>query len=101
DLSLSCRPVFPYPTLFRSHLPRRHPLPAHVRPEVLPALGLRSALRSCLRRIFCRSPFLPSFHFLPLPVRRSLPRFTISSPRLPRSEGHTSELQSRFDLVCR
>src|SRR5207249_11353763 len=37
--------------------------------------------------------------------RRPIPQFTVSSAltRLPRirSEEHTSELQSRFDLVCR
>src|SRR5437868_9903918 len=32
----------------------------------------------------------------------TLPRVQIRpKPRIPRSEEHTSELQSRFDLVCR
>src|SRR5699024_11558823 len=42
------------------------------------------------------SPFLISLVAMPI----SSPYFMISSP-LWRSEEHTSELQSRFDLVCR
>src|SRR5699024_11832807 len=63
--------LFPYTTLFRSH------------PETR---SLRYTLRK-VRYAMCCS-FSPSL------VRASW------GPRT-RSEGHTSELQSRFDLVCR
>src|SRR6266704_6879036 len=70
-------------------------------------------------------PVLPSFLFffndtatteiytlslhdaLPIPVRASVsrlcwsPRFALTPGSSQRSEEHTSELQSRFDLVCR
>src|SRR5699024_12650786 len=64
-------PLFPYTTLFRS------------------SLRSVSAARRSLPSLPClRRPFSP--------VRRGRKR--IPSPR---SEEHTSELQSRFDLVCR
>src|SRR5699024_11510249 len=34
-------------------------------------------------------------------VQASAPTQTAATPTAPRSEEHTSELQSRFDLVCR
>src|SRR2546421_7552818 len=40
--------------------------------------------------------FAPAAAFLFLPAQ-----FSVYRPALPRSEEHTSELQSRSDLVCR
>src|SRR2546428_10365080 len=87
--------LFPYPTLFRSHCrwPReccsqRAPGPPHSARRWPPALLL--------------APAQPPLHG---PVPCSRPR---QSPHVPlvqgpsvRSEEHTSELQSRSDLVCR
>src|SRR5699024_12697813 len=72
---------FPYTTLFRSHCHRR----AHMRgrPERQHALQLR----------FDQSRDDGD------PQTRQ--RIGVEALREPRSEEHTSELQSRFDLVCR
>src|SRR5437868_13444930 len=40
----------------------------------------------------------PGIHFLAFPGERGKPQINSSQER---SEEHTSELQSRFDLVCR
>src|SRR5207249_8827755 len=37
----------------------------------------------------------------PAPSTRTISRYSASFPMVDRSEEHTSELQSRFDLVCR
>src|SRR5699024_12662918 len=86
-LSLSSPPrppppptLFPYTTLFRSHCPAPGRAPS--RPPA--AAGCSRPARSSHRG---RCPADP---------RRPAPR---GSPG--RSEEHTSELQSRFDLVCR
>src|SRR5690349_24504239 len=61
-------------------------------------LSLHDALPISARSRPCRSPFLGSSRSIPpLPIGhmgRGLGRFV-------RSEEHTSELQSRRDLVCR
>src|SRR5690349_22122445 len=71
--------LFPYTTLFRSHLDRRRGGTDHQRLALVEAQ--------------------------PLPDRRTLllrkRRRRRHSLRLERSEEHTSELQSRRDLVCR
>src|SRR5699024_11963214 len=89
-LSPSPPPILlPYPTLFRS--PRR---PSRPRPRRRHAAhrgdraGLPGRIRPRARRR--RLGAAP-----PPPVRRARAR------RGRRSEEHTSELQSRFDLVCR
>src|SRR5699024_12866867 len=64
-------PLFPYTTLFRS-LPR-----TYISSSDLPHGRVRS----------------------PIPGSGAFDQ--ISRARVPRSEEHTSELQSRFDLVCR
>src|SRR5699024_12660463 len=80
SLSILSRPpsstLFPYTTLFRSQLgPGRRPAgSAH------PARPVRGLVPSC------GGAGGPAGH---------------GSPALGRSEEHTSELQSRFDLVCR
>src|SRR2546422_6987016 len=67
--------LFPYTTLFRS-------MPRERREE------MARAIRTALPWAMCRRLAAP-------PSRRLLPL------GLPRSEEHTSELQSRLHLVCR
>src|SRR5690606_39447195 len=74
--------LFPYTTLFRSYLPERHraaPYMHHLGNSLLDPRGDCS-----------QAPYLFSFIGAPThPLRES------------RSEEHTSELQSRENLVCR
>src|SRR5207248_9453806 len=72
--------LFPYTTLFRSQSPSTRPLGATMRaPLVTPILAAAAlALQGCDR------------------VPTAVPQ-----PGRPRSEEHTSELQSPYDLVCR
>src|SRR5438067_4965013 len=86
--------LFPYTTLFRS------PAPAGTRP----AAGGRRARDACrrgrrrasaLNRLGCA---LGRLEELPGPPDQLAVRVDLA---VPRSEEHTSELQSRFDLVCR
>src|SRR3712207_8358398 len=80
--------LFPYTTLFRSaHRPRRPQLGA----TPLPALG-------CLRAVEAGQPAVHPR------ARAEAARRRVRRPRrgrAPRSEEHTSELQSRQYLVCR
>src|SRR5699024_12364749 len=87
--SIPCRrpplsPLFPYTTLFRSAIP---PLVPGTSP---PALVTGSVPMPAMI-----PPLLPSGS-----KRLYFPTTCISRSPL-RSEEHTSELQSRFDLVCR
>src|SRR3712207_7459742 len=79
--------LFPYTTLFRSQVPAE------------PAADLAEDEREPHR---CAPPSAPS---LPSPGRPasgvSLPLASLSLRDCPRSEEHTSELQSRQYLVCR
>src|SRR5438067_4806893 len=68
-------PLFPYTTLFRSTAPSRF--------IVTPECGRRTRRSGWRARVTTRS------------------RWRVESIDGPRSEEHTSELQSRFDLVCR
>src|SRR5438105_9809907 len=70
-----CCPLFPYTTLFRSSVP-------------FWSCALRSGFELKSLRSVSAS-------------ERGGRIWTISITRLPRSEEHTSELQSRVDLVCR
>src|SRR5207249_12057592 len=76
--------LFPYTTLFRSYMELhgmkdRDP---ETRSRKIPAL-----VKVILVRNASQAPIIAASHI---------------SPRMPvRSEEHTSELQSRFDLVCR
>src|SRR5207249_8262240 len=95
-----------------SHLSLHDALPISVFPYVTG--GKRCAMRSLIRRLPWALRFLsmPRFWFLaPLPSilavfttsrkSRTLTNFLAPSwERALRSEEHTSELQSRFDLVC-
>src|SRR5207249_12236031 len=89
--------LFPYTTLFRSEaLPGRR-LPARGHAEISTRVGSdhehpRRLLAARGARVGRRGVRGPQRH-----------RITLRQPagRGPRSEEHTSELQSRFDLVCR
>src|SRR5699024_11564306 len=60
--------------------------------------GVRWSWLGCLQRCNDADPPAPGSAPLTDAVERLL---LDASPRHPRSEEHTSELQSRFDLVCR
>src|SRR5699024_12054166 len=82
-------PPFPYTTLFRSS--SLYPYPALSLPtEIFQPMVM--LLRVDVRRGGGASADARRGH--------SSPSFT-ATPERPRSEEHTSELQSRFDLVCR
>src|SRR5947207_8503928 len=84
--------LFPYTTLFRSHCPGGRPTrpPGTVAARVLPTAGIH----------FAAPPAMP---WESQPARRNCcRRFDLGArPGCPRSEEHTSELQSHSDLVCR
>src|SRR5207247_8864144 len=90
------RPLFPYTTLFRSPLAwaSRVTISATCTSPALP-IGISTDRAACA----CAEPESPRrmihAHF---PVA---PCMTNRSPSRCRSEEHTSELQSRVDLVCR
>src|SRR5438105_10949432 len=69
--------LFPYTTLFRSR-------------------GLSSNFQSGWKAVKCSGTSGPSFSAIHCVIRSSSPSESFS-----RSEEHTSELQSRVDLVCR
>src|SRR5437868_9051419 len=81
--------LFPYTTLFRSQLNAFSNLGAMVLAGVGGALAPTSALPSWARTL---APATPSYWAM-----RGFRQVILH----PRSEEHTSELQSRFDLVCR
>src|SRR5439155_20970769 len=89
-----CSPSFPYTTLFRSVRPdgRRH----DERDEPVPAA--RAQADDLAQEL------LPSAEDVSRPLSARVlerPRKTITTAVVPRSEEHTSELQSRGHLVCR
>src|SRR2546427_9115137 len=71
--------LFPYTTLFRSHA----------------ACGSGLSFLRGVERVSRRVPLAPQLRLL---VRPGVPG---PRPRGPRSEEHTSELQSQSNLVCR
>src|SRR2546426_5739967 len=77
--------LFPYTTLFRSHSPGARPAP--LARELLVLEGAHRQLRVQL----FRGPARPAGHQVRLPA----------AVVHPRSEEHTSELQSPCNLVCR
>src|SRR5699024_12736761 len=82
--------LFPYTTLFRSPTPHL----MMVRP---PTAAHQEATTTF-------SPTAPSHRtpwFLPTPTKQAAARSSTRSFPASRSEEHTSELQSRFDIVCR
>src|SRR5207248_7727323 len=89
-------PCFPYTTLFRSVRPRpqRSSLPSDSR-RVRRSLAWSSSsakISSSMRRVVGSS----------VPRNRTISEYDSMTIRmLERSEEHTSELQSPYDLVCR
>src|SRR5207247_3462043 len=93
-LSTPRRPPFPYTTLFRSH-GHAHVVEA-IRKQAaeLPVIGPNFANRPAARLAEMLSEVTP--------VRSARTFFTNGGAEAnERSEEHTSELQSRVDLVCR
>src|SRR5699024_12638931 len=96
---LPCPPLFPYTTLFRSDpghrtgCKRRNGADAGVYVQRKPAADAGEGT----------GLLLFSQPALPLAQRRDQRECRLVSPlsQRERSEEHTSELQSRFDLVCR
>src|SRR5690606_39609225 len=78
-------PLFPYTTLFRSSRPRPTTLIIQIAP-------MNSVMRS---RFFSATLDPARLDWVPPPNSEDKP------PPRPRSEEHTSELQSRENLVCR
>src|SRR5690242_21204468 len=83
--------LFPYTTLFRSqeHAKRQHGSPY----QALPRRSVANDALARRRRVHTA-----------LPPERGQERYTredASDARDPRSEEHTSELQSHVNLVCR
>src|SRR5207248_11019797 len=85
-----CTPLFPYTTLFRSGYFRRPP-----RARAAPRSAVRSECEARRRR--CR----PERSVGAWPIRARSGQRCFRSNDLRRSEEHTSELQSPYDLVCR
>src|SRR5690606_39303968 len=87
--------LFPYTTLFRSDglpEPQSFTIGATTKDSRVPQPILRLALPSPLRRLF-------DYHApAGVPLSALVPGVRL---RVPRSEEHTSELQSRENLVCR
>src|SRR5438067_10002029 len=80
--------LFPYTTLFRSR-------PAHLLPH--PAGNGRGAVAALYQNRIPRRQRVGE----PVELRERHAVAEQLVPRADRSEEHTSELQSRFDLVCR
>src|SRR5699024_12352239 len=74
--------LFPYTTLFRS---------SRLRDLGVPGVQARTFHAAAMRQLS---------YFWPTAIGGSMPRIAEHKAPL-RSEEHTSELQSRFDLVCR
>src|SRR5699024_12577215 len=68
-------------------------------PTQIHTLSLHDALPISVRSP--RSTVRRSFRSRRARCRTATPASRTTSPPIPRSEEHTSELQSRFDLVCR
>src|SRR5206468_12959325 len=84
-------PLFPYTTLFRSY----------ARPVHLAGGCVRSLHRRLCRRHRPSSGLQRHQQQQHLPLRLSATELREGLGNLARSEEHTSELQSRSDLVCR
>src|SRR5699024_11832571 len=95
--SFSCPPRSP-PDLTPLSLHDALPIPTS--PAVLPATPSRSWWRSHTWPGSWTRPVVPS-SWRTSPGRCTAPDGTSSERPNRRSEEHTSELQSRFDLVCR
>src|SRR5690606_42006621 len=94
-------PLLPYTTLFRSrsdvHHVRRHLVRRH---DVGPLDLLQESLRHFRRAVPCsRDQPLEALDKGSVEHHRGIPRYDLQFGI--RSEEHTSELQSRENLVCR
>src|SRR5206468_11239723 len=90
---------FPYTTLFRSARPRRHRGP---RPDDRAQAMKRVAVLGLLVLAGCGGGSKsPQFAGTPVDPPVPAPNFRLQDQSAKRSEEHTSELQSRSDLVCR
>src|SRR5207249_12024566 len=89
--------LFPYTTLFRSAVDHHHPLRA------LASLGFSDSSAPFLAgaKLPSRKDSLHCSCFRWLSSARNARQILSHTPCSSRSEEHTSELQSRFDLVCR
>src|SRR5207249_9187384 len=91
-----CSPLFPYTTLFRSRY-------ALISGDVLTRRDI-ARLRAIAPSVICvnvygatESPQIAVYYVVPTPADSAADGLQKEG----RSEEHTSELQSRFDLVCR
>src|SRR5699024_12459409 len=93
--------LLPYTTLFRSSNVETDPAQVVCRPGGLPGPACDQRGRSPVEIITSRD--VPLGGPRAMKVRRTLPQRqrSLIGPWCFRSEEHTSELQSRFDLVCR
>src|SRR2546430_11898090 len=87
--------LFPYPTLFRSHRPRVLGGARHLGHPALADRALPLRGRRLLRRP------RPGGGARVDPREGAPDRRVVRAHRGPRSEEHTSELQSQSNLVCR
>src|SRR5207247_4757687 len=85
-------PLFPYTTLFRS-FPSQQPL--ELVPDVLAFVASELALAPTVIEAYAQRQATVSAHQEQIRLHLGFQGFG------PRSEEHTSELQSRVDLVCR
>src|SRR2546422_7767337 len=88
--------LFPYTTLFRSHM-----APRDIRAHCQVSDGADALLKTAITRLGLSAR---AYHRIPGNARgcRAAPCARWHrSPDGPRSEEHTSELQSRLHLVCR
>src|SRR5207249_8868162 len=94
-------PLFPYTTLFRSPFPVcRHQLGCHEVVAGQPELPGEAA-DTATEREACHAGVRDGADGRGEPEREGFAvEFAEERARLDRSEEHTSELQSRFDLVC-
>src|SRR5207249_11737973 len=89
-------PLFPYTTLFRSLFGAAYAPVEAAHPDAREKLKFNEALKHVLDSL--ATDLIESTQKRVLAYRVSS---TEDVRRAPRSEEHTSELQSRFDLVCR
>src|SRR5207247_7983567 len=90
-------PLFPYTTLFRSSLRAKYRNPSWKSASLVFVESIWTAFMSC------GTAFEESFAATYIVPRRrcSSAVMSVSAHCAYRSEEHTSELQSRVDLVCR
>src|SRR5690606_40494156 len=91
-------PLFPYTTLFRSHQPIEHLSALRCIPNLLVLRPADAQETAEAWRTALKHRTGPSALVL---TRQKLPLIDRSTHGAARSEEHTSELQSRENLVCR